>query len=411
MGTMSVEVPEIDQLLAMTSPARYGDELPDEGSRGGALHLSSVLPAISSAIGHPIPTAIHADPKRLQEALGLPDARSAVVVLVDGLGYWNINMRLGHSPYLRSLMADGVNQRPIATCMPSTTVAAMPTFGTGTCPGLTGMTGYTQLNPDNGEICQLISFKNAPAPLKLQQQPTIFERLAEQDVRVTSSGLPKFAFSALTQAALRGSDYISNDDPRRRIMTAAKAANTPGLTYVYLRDADKIGHNYGWDSDKWIGTYERIDAQLSLLRRSVPKNTLIVIVADHGMITADPEACIDMASEPQLMWGVANVGGEPRCVMLYGEDGENPEDIAARWRDVLGERAQVRTRRQAIEEGVYGPVDERVKSMIGDVVVSAAGSTTIVDSRTQAEKAMHLPSVHGSLTYMESDIPCLIDVA
>ena len=143
----------------------------------------------------------------------------------------------------------------------------------------------------------------------------------------------------------------------------------------------------------------------------MPKNTLIVIVADHGMITADPEACIDIASEPQLMWGVANVGGEPRCVMLYGEDGENPEDIAARWRDVLGERAQVRTRRQAIEEGVYGPVDERVKSMIGDVVVSAAGSTTIVDSRTQAEKAMHLPSVHGSLTYMESDIPCLIDVA
>ena len=66
MGTMSVEVPEIDQLLAMTSPARYGDELPDEGGRGGALHLSSVLPAISSAIGHPIPTAIHADPKRLK---------------------------------------------------------------------------------------------------------------------------------------------------------------------------------------------------------------------------------------------------------------------------------------------------------------------------------------------------------
>ena len=72
----------------------------------------------------------------------------------------------------------------------------------------------------------------------------------------------------------------------------------------------------------------------------MPKNTLIVIVADHGMITADPEACIDIASEPQLMRGVANVGGEPRCVMLYGEDGENPEDIAARWRDVLGERAR-----------------------------------------------------------------------
>ena len=73
---------------------------------------------------------------------------------------------------------------------------------------MTGMTGYTQLNPKTDEICQLISFKNAIPPLELQQQPTIFERLSAQDVRVTSSGLPKFAFSALTQAALRGSDYI-----------------------------------------------------------------------------------------------------------------------------------------------------------------------------------------------------------
>lgn len=411
MGAMSVEVPDIDHLLSLTKPAQYGDVVPDGDIRGGALHLSSVLPAISSAIGHPTSTAVHTDPKRLQEAFGMPDARSAVVVLVDGLGYWNINMRLGHAPYLRSLMTDGTNQRPIATCMPSTTVAAMSTFGTGTCPGLTGMTGYTQLNPDTGEICQLISFKNAPAPLELQRQPTIFECLAAQEVRVTSSGLPKFAFSALTQAALRGSDYISNDDSRRRIAAAAKAARTPGLTYVYMRDTDKIGHNYGWNSDKWIGAFERVDAQLGLLRRSVPKGTLIVIVADHGMITVDPASCIDIAGNPRLMQGVAKVGGEPRCVMLYAVDGENPEDIASRWREVLGERAQVRTRRQAIEEGVYGPVASYVEPMLGDVIISAADAVTIVDSRTQNEKAMHLPSVHGSLSLLESDIPCLIDVA
>ena len=411
MEAMSVEVPDIDQLLSMTSPAQYGDDAPQGNGRGGALHLSSVLPAVSSAIGHPVATAVHANPHRLQEMIGLPDARSAVVALVDGLGYWNINMRLGHAPYLRSLMADSANQRPLATCMPSTTVAAMSTFGTGTCPGLTGMTGYTQLNPENGEICQLISFKNAMAPLKLQRQPTIFEQLAAQGVRVTSSGLPKFAFSALTQSALRGSDYISNDDPRRRIMAAAKAARTPGLTYVYLRDTDKIGHNYGWNSDKWIGAYERVDAQLNLLRRSVPKGTLIVIVADHGMITADPDSRIDIAEHPGLIQGVAKIGGEPRCVMLYTEDDASPEDIATRWRDILGERAQVRTRSQAISQGAYGQVAPYVEPMIGDVVVSASGAVTIVDTRTQAEKATRLPSVHGSLTMLESDIPCLIDIA
>ena len=129
------------------------------------------------------------------------------------------------------------------------------------------------------------------------------------------------------------------------------------------------------------------------------------------MITTDPESVIDIAQDQRLMQGVAHVGGEPRCVMLYAEQGENPEDIATRWRSVLEDRAQVRPRSQAMDEGVYGPGEARVEPMIGDVIVSAAKAVTIVDSRTQAEKAMHLPSVHGSLTMLESDIPCLIDVA
>ena len=49
--------------------------------------------------------------------------------------------------------------------------------------------------------------------------------------------------------------------------------------------------------------------------------------------------------------------------------------------------------------------------MLGDVVVQAAGAVTLVDSRTQGDKATHLPSVHGSQTALEMVIPCLIDMA
>ena len=73
---------------------------------------------------------MHADPAALQRALGIPQARAAIVVLVDGLGYWNLAMRLAHANYLRALMKEPVNQRPISTCAPSTTTAAMATFGT-----------------------------------------------------------------------------------------------------------------------------------------------------------------------------------------------------------------------------------------------------------------------------------------
>ena len=105
---------------------------------------------------------------------------------------------------------------------------------------------------------------------------------------------------------------------------------------------------------------------------------------------------IDIAVEPQLTRGVSLVGGEPRSLMLYAEPDERPEDIACRWRDCLRDRALVRTKDEAIADGLFGPVCERVRPMLGDVVVPAAGAVTLVDSRTQGDKATHLPSVHGS---------------
>lgn len=412
----------MDELLRLVPTVTYGDKT---GRRGGALHLSAVLPALSAAIGHPAASKIHADPQACKNALGLPDAQSAIVVLVDGLGYWNLAMRLGHAPYLRSLMNESTNQRPIATCAPSTTVAAMATFGTGTCPGLTGMAGYTQLEPESRKLIQLIQFKDAldskPAnpriptppmvdPHDLQREETIFEKLQHQGVRVTSSGLPKFAGSPLTEAALRGTDYQANVTPRDRVLAAARAARTPGLTYLYIRDADKVGHNYGWDSEHWVAAFEHIDAQLALLKRSAPAGTLIVIVADHGMVQTDMEQRLDIAAEPALTQGVELVGGEPRSLMLYVESGESPDAVADRWRNRLEDTALVRTKTQAIAEGLFGPVSDRVKPMIGDVIVQASDAATFVDSRIQGDKATHLPSVHGSQTMLEMGIPCLIDL-
>ena len=94
--------------------------------------------------------------------------------------------------------------------------------------------------------------------------------------------------------------------------------------------------------------------------------------------------------------------------MLYAED--DPGDIAERWRGVLGDRALVRTKAQAIRDGLFGDVDDRVRPMLGDVIVQATDEVTIVDSRTQSDKATRLPSVHGSQTMQEMDIPCIIDV-
>lgn len=399
----------MDDLLKPSEPIAYGDRKL-QGQEGGARHLSSLLPALSSALGSPVRTAVHPDPRSLQEALHLPDAGSVLVVLADGLGFWNLAGRLGHAPYLRSLMNEGVNAVPISTCLPSTTAVAMGVFGTGTCPGLTGLTGYTQLNPEKDEICQQIQFRNAIEPTRLQTQPTIFETLVSMGVRVTSVGEPKFKDSALTRACLRGSEYKAGRDLRQRVMTAAQSSREPGLTYLYLPEVDKVGHHLGWTGDAWVAALEEVDAGLSLLRRNLPKGTLVVITADHGMVQALPEERIDIRQRPDLMDGVRLVGGEPRAVMLYAQDGVDPEDMAGRWRQGLENRAVIMTKGEAVAAGVFGSVDERVLPMIGDVLVAACGQVTLVDSGTQKDAATRLPGVHGSRTILETRIPCLIDL-
>lgn len=411
MICMSVEMLSLQELLRFDEKVGYGDwQSSSIYNFGGALHLSSVLPAICDAIGVPVRTAIHEDSSFLRKALNIPCARQAIVVLVDGLGYWNIVNRIGHAPYIRSLMKEPLNQRPIYSCLPSTTVAAMSTFGTGTCPGLTCMTGYTQKNHETGALAQLIQFRDAPNPEDLQRQPTIFELLSKQGVRSDSVSLPKFENSPLTIAALRGANYITGGTPRARIFAAAKTTFEPGLTYMYLRDTDKVGHNYGCDSGEWIAAFEQVDEQLRLLRKQCASGTLIIITADHGMIQSDANQRIDIAKNAQLMKGVSLVAGEPRSVMLYAQDGVSADELAQNWRNVLEDKALVRTKDQAISDGVFGEVCSRAREILGDVIVQAKNRVTIVDSRMQSEKAMSLPSVHGSMTRLEMEIPCLIDL-
>lgn len=402
-----------DERYELADTAEAGARTGGDDVEGHARRLDSVLPAVAAAIGSPVPTAIHPDGERLREALGLPHARSAVVVLIDGLGFWNLAERAGHAPTLRSLLRDGANAMPARTCYPSTTVAALASFGTGTCPGLTGMLGYTQLNPATGRLAQMIQWDGAEDPERLQTRPTVFESLAKAGVRATSVSLGKFRDSPLTRAVLRGSDYRGAEDPLERIGLIAGASREPGLTYVYVRDIDKTGHNHGWLSERWSSRLERVDARLGLLRRSLPKGTLLVVTADHGMIVPDLEHAVDIAADPVLKEGVRLVGGEPRALMLYADEGTAPDGLADRWRSRLAQLdvpSRVLTRAEALGAGLFGPSTEASRAAMGDVMVMCSGHAVIVDSRIQNERARTLPSVHGSLTPFERDIPLLADV-
>ena len=358
--------------------------------------------------------------------VGAADAESAIVVLVDGLGYWNPrHAPRPTAPYLRSLMNESANQRPIATCAPGTTVAAMAAFGTGTCPGLTAMAGYTQLEPASHKlhpthpVQRRAGTQNQPIrtflcrPWSIRRSTCSARRRCSRNFAALRGarhelGLPKFSKSPLTGSRICEAPTIKATSPPSRSCAGCRTRLPhPGLTYLYIRGRRQSRPQLRVGFRTLGGRISNIyDASLALLKRSAPKGTLIVIVADHGMLVqTDMDQRIDIAVEPQLTRGVSLVG-EPRSLMLYAEPDERPGEDIRRWRDCRKTEPWVRTKDEAIEDGLFGPVCERVRPMLGDVVVRGSGAVTPRRFAYAREtKATHLPSVHGSQTALKWIFP------
>ncbi|GCD20737.1 alkaline phosphatase family protein [Cellulomonas algicola] len=358
--------------------------------------LPSLLPALAGVLGHEQPDA---------GLLGLPRADRVCLVLVDGLGHVNLSERAGHAPFLRGVVRES---EPLVSTFPSTTATAIGSLGVGAGPGTTAMLGYTVRDPATGRLGNLVSWTDLPPAREWQAEPTVFERLTAAGASVTSVGPARFAGSGLTEAALRGATYRVAESLADRVDATLDALRRPGLTYLYWGDVDKAGHHHGWGSWQWGDALADLDAELGRLARSLPRGTLLVVTADHGMVDVDRTARWDVATHPVLSADVALVAGEPRASHLHLRPGADAEAVAERWRGTLGDAAVVVTREAAVDAGWFGPVGERARRVLGDVVVAMTGRATVVDSATQSPASLELVGVHGSLTRHEMLVPFLV---
>lgn len=335
--------------------------------------------------------------------LGLPRARHVVVVLLDGLGHLNLEERRGHAPFLR-----GAEQGIITAGYPTTTAASLALFGTGQPSGRTGMTGYTARNPATGALANLVSWDGAPDPLEWQTAPSLLEEAAREGFTVTTLGRRRFAGSGLTQAVLRGGQFVGAERLADRIDVAASEARHPGVSYCYWGEIDAAGHKHGWQSHEWVAALEDADRELSRLARLLPPDALMVVTADHGMVDIDGAPRWDAGTDPELVRDVELTAGEPRALHVHVRPGADPAGVAQRWRARLEGHAAVWTRAEALDLRLFGDVASHVHGRIGDVVVAMAGRATVVDTRTQSEQSLRLVGVHGSLTPHELQVPLLV---
>jgi hypothetical protein len=368
----------------------------------GTGSLADLLPSVSAVLG--VPGAV--------DVLGLRERLDGVdrvgVLLVDGLGAYQLPLASKQAPVLADLAAGGRGHAGTLTAgFPSTTPVSLVTLGSGSPPGAHGILGFTVRKPDGGVLTH-IAWGDDPDPREWQPVPTRLELAAAAGVDVTVVSRSAFEGSGLSLAANRGGRYVGADDgPAVAAGMLDALRRGPGLVYGYHPDLDHFGHEDGVDSPTWQAAARGVDAILDRIVHGLPPTAALLVVADHGQLNVPASGRYDMADIPALRDGVVAVAGEPRVRYLHVADGAL-STVMDNWRGVFGAAAMVLTREQAITEGWFGPVPPSHAGRIGDVVVLCQGRAVAVASGWEPVKAGQLVAYHGSATAAEMTIPLIV---
>ncbi|MEU7754034.1 nucleotide pyrophosphatase/phosphodiesterase family protein [Micromonospora sp. NPDC049171] len=372
------------------------------GPEHGGGRLAEVLPSALAVLGVPG----SADPLGLAPAL--PGVRRIAVLLVDGLGWYQLPTAAPYAPTLAGLAA--TVGRPLIAGFPSTTPTSLVSLGTGVPPGAHGVLGFTVRVPGRDRVLTHTDWSGDPSPLSWQPVTTQLERARAAGVTTTVVSRPEFGGSGLTVAANRGGDFrgAAGGDAVAAAMLAALAAGSgPTLVSGYHADLDRHGHVSGVDSVPWRDAATEVDALVARLVDGLPPDAALLVTADHGQLDIPATHRFDLDTDPRLRDGIRVVAGEARVRYLHVAPGAL-DDVVAVWSTVLGDAARVRTRDEVVATGWFGPVPEEHLARIGDVVVTCNDTYAVMASRTERPMASKLVAYHGSDTAAELTVPLLV---
>jgi len=372
--------------------------------RYGSRSLGELVPSLLSSLGV----------GGFSNSLAIEPTSRVCLLLVDGLGWELLRGSPDAAPFLISIARE-----PLTTGFPATTAASLSSLAIGVPPGEHGLVGYTMALPGYDRAFNILTWSlygvgprvdlvDRLVPESFQPVPTLAERAAAAGVRIHHLGPAFHEWSGLTRAIGRGERFHPADSLEAVAEGALRLLQAPrAFAFGYHPRLDAAGHIRGVASAAWKDELVAVDRAARLMAEQLPRDTLLVISGDHGMVDLRPEERLDLADHSELAAGVRILGGEARARYVGTEPGATA-DVLSAWRSRLGDRMWVWTREEAIATGIFGPrVSDRARERMGDIVAAAYGRVGIVERNVDPAQA-RLAGHHGSLTPAEQLVPLLV---
>lgn len=354
----------------------------------------------------------------LKGELGLPEADKVVQILVDGLGYLQLEaLRAAGLVDLSPFTEDG-EYLPLTSVFPPTTTTALASLSTGRSPIVHGVLGYKLFLQDPGAVVNVIKLAtpgagdNSLEKLGIKAEdllpiPTFYRNLADAGVG-TVLFLPKYIMDSglshvLYQGVAETVPFISLSD---LFMLLWERLSQPGrsLFGVYYPTTDTLAHRYGPGSPACT---TEVVTFFRLLGEFLPRarGAVLLVTADHGFYEIDPERDVVFCQGHQALRRglLLPPVGDSRAAYLFlrrGHEQHVRDFFAHRFPHdflVLSPEEALARKLWGLEEA--GP---EARARLGDLVVLSQGRRLLV-----WEREFRLRGMHGGLTQEELLVPLL----
>ena len=323
-------------------------------------------------------------------AATIPDAKTYVLVLFDGLG----DLQLAHpeaAPLRRNRKA------ALDAAFSTQTTVNLATLATGTPPSVHGLVGYLLRFPDR-VVNTIWWFDLAGQPVDIDFRtflpaPNLPERLAAEGIETFVIQPTGYEGSPLSDVLFRTGTAVPYHDVDDAVPFALEAAAKPDrFVFLYLPHVDAAAHAEGQESQSYTKMMQFVAGCWKQLAANLPEHAVAIGTADHGHVDIPPEGNIRLDPPDGVI-----LHGDSRCVWVAG-DVDAARNMAKGLPVTWVDRSEM--------SGWWGPepVSPRAADRLPDAAMLAGDGVALLYPGDE----MVLAGNHGGLSPQELRVPLLV---
>jgi hypothetical protein len=219
--------------------------------------ITDLAPTAAAALGLPAPA------EATGKVLGADAASHVLLLVLDGFGY-RLFEQARDEGAVPKLAALGEPLMGVTTYPPSTSVS-MASLLTGAPPQVHGVDVRGERKTETETLLDVVG------------------AAGRQAVVVEGEALPFNMPGATLKLSGDRDGNGSTDDNVLANALAVVEEGMPDLLFVHFHGIDDAGHTYGPGSTEQLSVIQEMDGAVEKLIRAVPSDTLVLVLADHGM--------------------------------------------------------------------------------------------------------------------------------